>query len=373
MEFAHQLTIFADAKRRPEHYGPLMKQLPRNKAHALLMFYIEFLAKVQTQPDVKRESLAATVIELLWYGDRQRYYKVWPAYLKMFQRTRLDLPARVFQSPSTTFTILLPKGQTDLVLGTRPATSIMLTVTRKNVLERAMNQYANEPEGTSPEGLVRLLQKMEQDVVATEPRIAVMCVWVAGENGDPDPLKSNKLYYRMNLSEESLLQDMLKEWDTHRHPDALQLTDDEQMTLFLNDCFRVALSVSFLATGGDRAIDPDILSSDIAAYIAAVNAGDDETIARLQNKAVNRRGEIGYTLGREDLLGRRRHPREEREEQELAGRELQFQHLRNAHFHLFWTGEGRKTPRVRFLRPTIVRDDLPAPVDAVRGTTTPHE
>jgi hypothetical protein len=30
-------------------------------------------------------------------------------------------------------------------------------------------------------------------------------------------------------------------------------------------------------------------------------------------------------------------------------------HLRRAHAHLYWTGEGRKSPRVRFLLPVSVK------------------
>jgi hypothetical protein len=65
--------------------------------------------------------------------------------------------------------------------------------------------------------------------------------------------------------------------------------------------------------------------------------------------------EVGYRIGA--VLGRAREPRPEvpAEAPAEAGR-APVPHVRRAHYHLYWTGSGRREPRVRWLHPILVGD-----------------
>lgn len=61
-----------------------------------------------------------------------------------------------------------------------------------------------------------------------------------------------------------------------------------------------------------------------------------------------------FRVGGEFVSTLDRWEREEREAAEKTGRTVR-PHLRAAHSHLYWTGEGRKTARVRFIMPIQVK------------------
>jgi hypothetical protein len=119
-------------------------------------------------------------------------------------------------------------------------------------------------------------------------------------------------------------------------------------------CWRIALTVSALAIGHDRIIEPDVLKKDIEKYVKADDAGKQ----RLHTKATKRRNRgRGWTIGRHESV------------QQLAVRrsgssgapdekrgELTHSHFRSGHLHGYHTKEGYI---IKWIPQLTVRPDLP--------------
>jgi hypothetical protein len=116
-------------------------------------------------------------------------------------------------------------------------------------------------------------------------------------------------------------------------------------------CLRLVVSVCFLATGGDRLVEPDILSKDLAAYIEAQRRDDHQRVKQIVERAA-RRGKKGWHVGQHERFlghGVRSHG------DSNCHASLQFQHQRRAHFRLL------PSQKVTFVRQATVRPDLPPP------------
>ena len=64
-------------------------------------------------------------------------------------------------------------------------------------------------------------------------------------------------------------------------------------------CLRLVVSVCFLATGGDRLVEPDVLSKDLAAYIEAQRRDDRQRVQQIVERAA-RRGKKGWHVGQHE-------------------------------------------------------------------------
>jgi hypothetical protein len=116
------------------------------------------------------------------------------------------------------------------------------------------------------------------------------------------------------------------------------------------DILRIAVSICFLATGGDKLIRPDVLSKDLASWLEAVRRNDAERQTTIEQRA-KRRGKFGYVVsGERSYL----HPRSSSHDGDGTGRELSHQHQRGCHFRYYKTG------LVKLIRQHTVRPDLPA-------------
>ena len=126
---------------------------------------------------------------------------------------------------------------------------------------------------------------------------------------------------------------------------------------------RLVLATSFLITGQDKIIEPDILSKDMQKFIST---DDESEIKRLHERATRRRGEgTGYTIGRRERLidlARKRHA--ELEEAEGETKSLQYQHQRCGHIHRFKTKDGYIA---KWIPQLTVRPDLPLPPKSEQG------
>jgi hypothetical protein len=64
-------------------------------------------------------------------------------------------------------------------------------------------------------------------------------------------------------------------------------------------CLRLVVSVCFLATGGDRLVEPDVLGKDLAAYIEAQRRDDRQRVQQIVERAA-RRGKRGWHVGQQE-------------------------------------------------------------------------
>ncbi len=118
-------------------------------------------------------------------------------------------------------------------------------------------------------------------------------------------------------------------------------------------CLRLVVSVCFLATGGDRLVEPDVLSKDLAAYIEAQRRGNQERIDHIASRAV-RRGKKGWHVGQQERFRPLASAACHGDDGGDGTRgPLSHQHQRRAHFRLL------PTQKVTFVRQTTVRPDLP--------------
>lgn len=141
----------------------------------------------------------------------------------------------------------------------------------------------------------------------------------------------------------------------HEHPQSSTMTG-EFLSSHTLGWFRICIGVALLATSGDKAVEPDVLSKDLQRYIDAKRSGDEQRAKSLADRCERRRGQKCFAVGRDSvrqLYGR------QNSEEFGDGRELSFQHLRRAHFRKHQSG------RVVFIRHTIVRPDLPSKVGEV--------
>ena len=101
----------------------------------------------------------------------------------------------------------------------------------------------------------------------------------------------------------------------------------------ISKCVKLCLTLRLIGDDPDL-IQPDVLSKDRIRWMA----GDDELKRRLEEKA-RRRGKDGVMIGR--ILG-------------SAGGSP---HIRKPHLSLYWTGEGRKIPKILMRKGSVVHRD----------------
>jgi hypothetical protein len=117
-------------------------------------------------------------------------------------------------------------------------------------------------------------------------------------------------------------------------------------------CLRVVVSICFLATGGDRLVEPDVLSKDLAAYIEAQRREDRKRVQQIVERAARRRKKGWHVGQHEQFIGHAIPSHGDGD-----GRSsLHFQHQRRAHFRLL------PSQKVTFVRQATVRPDLPPPL-----------
>jgi hypothetical protein len=253
--------------------------------------------------------------EANWYACNCPYYKVWPEAISMLADVDVDIPCEFLRLPFSSFEVRFPMKDNPLQLANQGVAQAFLL-------------YEPDAEG-GPRRMVMSLDTGEVAPKGTPRMLVLQRDWTAGRSLDS----------------------------------AIELSKHEQTKGELGDippevvgrCFRIAISICLLATGGDKLIDPEVMSKDLARFIEARRTGNVEQADRLIAKA-QRRNHFGWNVGAGEkyrtLIHRAQH---------LGGEEsghhptLTHQHQRRAHFRLLPSG------KVTFVRQTTVRPDLPPP------------
>jgi hypothetical protein len=133
----------------------------------------------------------------------------------------------------------------------------------------------------------------------------------------------------------------------------------------IDACYRIAVAVTFLATGGDKIVECDVLNRDLLRYLDAKQKEDTEIQERIISRAI-RNHKHGWTMGREIVI-----PGCQTGSGEPGdGSVLSFQHQRGAHWHWVRHGPGKAMVKLMFFGQTTVRPDLPVNTKARRGYRT---
>jgi len=271
-----------------------------------------------------------TATELDWHNKGRPYYKIYPALLPMFLKTKLDVPGKYLHAPFSSLVIRLPENHqcNGLIAEGKELRSILVTEVSK-----------------------------EQAIAISGPiqYEHMFILWMNfGEIFDGMPYYIfQTLKFRSEESIESALsrQRTPEKTDTDSLQIGVQINDE-----IINNCVRLTVSVCFLATGADRIVEPDVLSKDLERFITARKEENHSKITSLHQKA-KKRGKHGWTLGREIRIPSKGCSTTGAP----TGHHLTYQHQRGAHFHVYHYGAGKALWKVRWIRQTTVRADLPLP------------
>jgi hypothetical protein len=270
-----------------------------------------------------------------WYLFDRPYYKIWPDYVTMLAKTSLAVPVSEMRFPTPSFELRMPKGH-EVRSGSVSVCSLLLS---------------------------EIEMKAGPDAPVRGRLFLMTCNAVHAVGGAAEPYK-----YSVSLatSEElgagaTLEQYLVETMDRSVKLDGTADVDEGDFLDAIEQCWRIGLSVCFLATGGERWIDPDVLNKDFNAYLEAVNKKDQTAVGQFQRRATRARNQVGYTLGKaEALLGRRAWDVDTKTTKHSDGSPLKWRQIRNAHTHRYWVGSGAdRRLEKRFIRMLIIRPDLP--------------
>lgn len=288
--------------------------------------------------------------ERSWMRLSKPYYKIHAPLLPLFADTRLDVPAEFLRAPFNAFLIRFPENhQLDF-----------LTASGNEVNTILVHEASSDI----------IIPASEEDLQCKRQ----LCLWIDfGERLDMGVDQKQLPVYTYQL---------LKIFPNDTVEQALQRQrnniDIESMAYGINipfevieACVRITVATCFLATGGDRIVEPDVLNRDLQKYLELrkqelTTRQKSETINKLHQRA-QQRGKRGWVLGREIEFpsAPTSHPGDP------TGRQLKYQHQRGAHFHIIRHGPGKTLARIEWFRQTTVKPDLPAPpITTRKGHTT---
>lgn len=122
------------------------------------------------------------------------------------------------------------------------------------------------------------------------------------------------------------------------------------------NCLRLAVTVGFMASSSSELVDPDVLAEYRDEYLNA--ATTTERRQSIVEKSRRKKG-LGWNVGNDLMfIGEAGFRTEERAPGEGRG-ELQWAHIRGGHLHAVRFGPNFGKVKIKWFRPTVVRDDLP--------------
>jgi len=130
----------------------------------------------------------------------------------------------------------------------------------------------------------------------------------------------------------------------------------------LSAATRLAVAVSFIATGSEKMLERDIIKKHELAYHAAPEG--DPRRKRWEEKTERLWGKKGWHMGRRRATRRRDlslggKTYAEACQEAGGGRALLYQHQRCGHFHTYRTGKGRTGTKVVWIDETTVKAECP--------------
>ncbi len=325
-----RLTPMIGKKKAAEKVGP-----PES-------FYRRYLdtalnASGAVRPENRLAVTQGALTENDWVKAGRPYYRIFPDYVDVFRRTALDVPLRYVLAPFPAFVLRFAEGREPVFDG-RALGCLLVGRSTVSDLVRGIGLPGEEDQVPVDDATTIFLSLVEK-------------------NPDWDTYAGAS--YSLTWSKEEGEQTVSRFIEERGRADA-QSADSKRV--LLGGLASLVLSVCFLATGGDKLIEPDVLNRDFASYLEAVNKRDSAKAKELVRRAACMRyGAPGFTIGREEtLLGRRAANREDGDFGGPGdGRELRYQHQRSGHFHKYWTGPNRDNLTVKWVNQLTVRADLP--------------
>ncbi len=306
--------------------------------------------------------------ELILITHDRPYFKIYPEFVGPLSDTGLDVPVEYCKLPYTSFEIRLPlEQQIHFTLGgsySATGESIRMNVYSLMVyteaaaidaIVAAMRDFSDEHRRD-----VRHLVDVAADLRDVQKRSlskkgcdGVIAIAMHGMAVDPSRQLMTESGIKMG-SDDSPIAAVFPLIKGMTVEESLAHASSDEVIEAASEVLRLALAVSFLATGHDRLIEPDVLSKHLAKFSSP--DATEETIEKLHAQATKKRGEgKGYTIGRRERLLRVAQARNEGLNEEEA-RHLKHQHQRRGHIHRF-----HKSGKLiyKWIPQLTVRPDLP--------------
>jgi len=324
------------------------------KSNLERMLYIEEHDPMQLRSDALTTFNALTFTHQLIKNDRP-YYKVYPEVFEAVSGTTLDLAMEDWHLPFDVFEIRMPKTETPLLPiddGSRVGVSSI--------------QVFRHPER-------RFAQMIEADTAMTykyaqryRPDLAPMfrfnkniAIQLNVRDFDtPQPGYQQFLLGTITHYSGHTIRDATADV-VERLVDACPANEFERIADWAwEKSIKLALGVSLLATGSQKILQPDVLSKHLNAFNEMRAKGDTAGCKAIVAKA-RQKGKFGWNVGKptDRRLPLSQNPSYPRSEGK-GGRRI-WGSIRCGHWHKYRVGAGRKTVKIMWVNPTVVRPDLP--------------
>lgn len=304
-----------------------------------------------------REFIDAGSEYVLWQLGRP-YYKIFPDFVTPMIETSLDIPCEHFKMPFAAWEIRLPEWAVPLDEH-RYAMSILLVDQMQTCTVDGCSQMhplSREFFG-STKGLAAIV----------EQKLSIPCehqgahIYMKLQYFDPfaDDGENIGTYSEQLRLDNRCSVGQMVEIDRSRAGfhigDALPASaqsalTEEKLNATMDKVWPLVMTMSFLITGVDSIIEPDVLSKDLL----KLRGADDEKALKLQAKASKRNKDgRGFTVGRQERLFSLSAKRQA--EHGKTDRHLKHSHFRCRHLHGYHTKDGYI---MKWVPMVVVRPDL---------------
>jgi hypothetical protein len=338
------MTTFNDWKTRLDETAtlfPLTKQWPLKKrfledSHAL-------------RSDIESNEGATTGLsemlrageEYLWLLAGKPYYNVHPKLVSHLCNCRLDkLPANYLEVPGGFDAALIRFSGPSPELQVEGDEYVRCILMTRSVLSLPKQEFTDLFErGQPPSGLDSVADKLTLRIDLGDrgycDNLSFIREWIVGV----------RLLPNRTLDEE---------FAAFESSAPQAIAPGTRRREVLENCLKLIATVGLIANSPeDNLLEYDVLAKDRAAFATADDSRRQVIIDRAR-----RRGKFGWNVGTNELfLGEMSTWSES--SNGTPNREHSHAHIRSGHLHAVRCGQGRKSVKIKWFRPTVVRPDLP--------------
>lgn len=277
-----------------------------------------------------------------WEDDGKPYIKLFPAVTEMLATTKIDIDCQHVKFPFQSFEVRFPMSHNPMVEDTQwPLRSMLVSS-----IQTVEGQFGQQMLGLQPAK------------ISTQRQVVL---WLDfGETHSTMGIKGEPVFFFLNLHlvDGKSVQDVLND----AHERGIEAPGYVPSPAFCRSATAIAIAMTFFLNNQHELVAPDIHRRFIDRWHKAKKRGDKKELKTVlaQSKKL---GHGGWTVGEEIELPRPQvvhHDKPTTEGHSVSGWELHFSHIRSGHMRLQWmgTGENRHAELI-FIRPTVVRPDLP--------------
>lgn len=266
-----------------------------------------------------------------WITASRPYYKLFPDTVEMLTATDLDVPCSVVRLPLSPLLFRFSEGRSIVPCIEAQGGHLRTVLVAEHDDETSKADEISRPQTTS----------------------RMLMFWA--DFGETDIFGAPILTYQFVLiRDESEIFDVVLSRQIAVKDDSYDLgitiNDSELQTMI-----RIVINACLLASSHNAIVEADVLNKHFDRY---VRSKDEDERKRIREKAV-KLGKRGWTIGREIRLPASTHlPADISQEGHGA---LKYQQWRRGHWHTYLVGRGRTQRRLQWLKPVVVRPDLPTP------------